>query len=385
MTSNIEKSNNWRSKNLAALEKPVTFNEIPQKQVRFDEPEEEAEDDGGNEEIDELPFIEVAPVERVPRVFPERTKTNYGNNEPIPDLSRKTPAYRVKAPIEREDTITDVVEKLLRTIPNLDIEEILGASEPTRKELMRLLSKKRTQTKADLSALQAEAAHLEQAALPFDSWIDDDEEPYLRGDAISVNSLPPALVLLTNARKIGRVPAGALIMDDPVLQYLASLAPGEDPKQIYVAKDSQSLRSVYPYINGMKTEESVTDGGSQIVSMAETVAKNLGIAWDPDIKIHMQSANNQIEMTLGLARNVPFLFGDITVHLQVHIIREPAYRVLLGRPFDVLTESLVANSADGGQTITIKDPNTGRRSTIPTYARGSDPEIAKKKPKTGFQ
>lgn len=278
-----------------------------------------------------------------------------------------------------------MVEKLLRTVPNLDIKEILGASEPTRKELIRLLTKKRTQTNTDLNALQAEASQLEQVAMPFNEYIAGDEELYLRRDAIAIEMLPVATVLLTNARKIGRVPAGSLVMDDPVLQYLSSLKNGEEAKQIYVAKDSQSLRSVYPYINGTKSEESVTDGGSQIVSMAETVAKRLGIAWDPDIKIHMQSANNQIELTLGLARNVPFLFGEITVYLQVHIIREPAYKVLLGRPFDVLTESLVANSADGGQTITIKDPNTGRRSTIPTFARGSDPEIAEKRPKTGFQ
>ena len=63
----------------------------------------------------------------------------------------------------------------------------------------------------------------------------------------------------------------------------------------------------------------------------------LAVSWDPDIKIQVQSANKTVEETLGLAKNVPFIFGDITVYLQVHIFTDPAYKVLLGRPFNVLT------------------------------------------------
>ena len=73
---------------------------------------------------------------------------------------------------------------------------------------------------------------------------------------------------------------------------------------------------------------------------------------------------------MGLAKNVPFALGPVTVYLQVHIIRDPAYQVLLGRPFDTLTESNVQNFVDGMQTITITDPNSGKRCTIPTYERG---------------
>ena len=86
--------------------------------------------------------------------------------------------------------------------------------------------------------------------------------------------------------------------------------------------------------------------------------------------IHMQSANRQVQKTLGLARNVPFLFREITVYLQVHIIQEPAYKVLLGWPFDVLTKSEVKNSKDGVQLVTITDPNMGNKVTLPTYTRG---------------
>ena len=84
----------------------------------------------------------------------------------------------------------------------------------------------------------------------------------------------------------------------------------------------------------------------------------------------MQSANGNIDQSLGLVQNVPFKVGNITVYLQTHVIRSPAYDVLLGRPFDILTKSVVRNFSNEDQTITIHDPNTGQRATIPTLPRG---------------
>jgi hypothetical protein len=115
---------------------------------------------------------------------------------------------------------------------------------------------------------------------------------------------------------------------NPVVQYLEELAEGEVPKKIVVATESSSLQALHPIINGNRTEEALLDGGSQIVSMAKDVAVRLKVPWNPEIVIHMQSANRQLEKMLGLARNVPFLFGDITVYLQVHIISNLAYKVL---------------------------------------------------------
>jgi len=86
----------------------------------------------------------------------------------------------------------------------------------------------------------------------------------------------------------------------------------------------------------------------------------------------MQSASGDIDKMLGLARNVPFLVGEVTVYLQVHVVREPAYDILLGRPFDVLTRSVVKNFVNEDQTLTIHDPNTGKNATILTFARGSN-------------
>ncbi|KNZ75566.1 hypothetical protein J132_02507 [Termitomyces sp. J132] len=96
--------------------------------------------------------------------------------------------------------------------------------------------------------------------------------------------------------------------------------------------------------------------------MALAEALRVGLTWDPDIKLHMESANKQVNGSVGLAHNVPFTFAEgFTVYLQVHIFEKPAYTVLLGRPFDILTESNIQNLQDGSAIITIRDPNTGRR------------------------
>ena len=101
---------------------------------------------------------------------------------------------------------------------------------------------------------------------------------------------------------------GSVVVIDPVMQYINALGPGEKPKSV----------------------ESLLNPGLQIVSMSRDVAKTLQVTWDPDITEHMESANKTLEKTLGLAKNVPFVFGPITVYLQVHVIEKVAYWVLLG-------------------------------------------------------
>ena len=59
---------------------------------------------------------------------------------------------------------------------------------------------------------------------------------------------------------------------------------------------------------------------SMIISMAKTVAVQLGLTWDPSITINMESASNHLEKTLGLARNVCFAVGGLELFLQVHIL-----------------------------------------------------------------
>ncbi|KNZ78068.1 hypothetical protein J132_02360 [Termitomyces sp. J132] len=104
--------------------------------------------------------------------------------------------------------------------------------------------------------------------------------------------------------------------------------------------------------------------------MSAEIASDIGLSYDPNIVLNMQSANGTMDRSLGLARNVPCTIGDVTIYLQIHVLRSPAYDILLGRPFDILTRSTVNTISDIETTITITDPNTGLRRTIPTFPRG---------------
>ena len=166
-------------------------------------------------------------------------------------------------------------------------------------------------------------------------------------------------------------PTGSIVVPDPIETYYRSLRPGEtpDPDRLVVAIESGAVRSVFATIDHSQKKECILDPGCQIVAMSEASCHDLGLAYDPSIVLNMQSANGNINQSLGLSRNVPFQIGSITFYLQVHVIHSPAYDVLLGRPFDILTESVVRNFANEDQTITIHDPNTGQRVTVPTLPR----------------
>jgi hypothetical protein len=300
-----------------------------------------------------MPYVAVPPMTNPIKIKP-KTREEY-----IPMIERKGPAYKHKAPIEEKGDMKEMMERLLGGSITFTTEEILRMAPELREELKKIISKKRVATE-----------EIKEVKCVEEQIYEEEEVEYLS------NFNQATVQVLTQAW--GKMPKGALVVSDPVVQYLEELAEGEVPKKIVVATESSALRALHPLINGNGTEEALLDGGSQIVSMAKDVAVRLKVPWNPEIVIHMQSANRQLEKTLGLARNVPFLFGEITVYLQVHIINNPAYKVLLGRPFDAVCESEIKNCKDGDQLITITDPNSNQRCTLPTYIRGQRPEILKK-------
>ncbi len=168
-------------------------------------------------------------------------------------------------------------------------------------------------------------------------------------------------------------PANATIIANPY-EALLKARPAEELARldaIEVAAESNALRAILPMVDGSEKVEAILDPGCQIVAMSEEVCNALAIPYDPSIRLNMVSANGGVDQSLGLARNVPFLVGEITLYLQVHILSSPAYDILLGRPFDILTQSVVRNYRDENQTITILDPNTSKTAMVPTIPHGS--------------
>ena len=59
--------------------------------------------------------------------------------------------------------------------------------------------------------------------------------------------------------------------------------------------------------------------------------------------------------------------------LQIYVMNIASYIVLLGRPFDTITESWIVNDKEGNQTVCITCLNTRNKIAIPTYKRGKLP------------
>jgi hypothetical protein len=169
------------------------------------------------------------------------------------------------------------------------------------------------------------------------------------------------------SKTIHELPANATIIKDPYKVLLRQRLCGEcSSEPVKVATESNALRAILPTIADQEQVEAILDPGCQIIAMSKEVCIALSIAYDPNVCLNMVLANGGVDQLLGLAKNVPFKIGKITIYLQVHILRQPAYDILLGRPFDVLTESVMVNYHDENQTITILDLNTGKKATVPT-------------------
>jgi hypothetical protein len=328
------------------------------------------------EELEELPYVEVQPLPSVARV---QTKTNSDvaakdSVEKLLDMPKLTvePGFKNRAPLQSDERAKDLLLEILQQPVGSSIEDLLNISEPLRQELRKLLVKRRTENKSVSLAAEVD---------PGPAMGTSSQKEI---ETIMVERLPEATFTVL-AEDTNGMPKGSVVVNDPVMQYLNTLAPGEKPKSVIVAAESQALRTVYPLINRVGEVESLLDPGSQIVSMSRAVSVALRVNWDPDITVQMQSANNTFETTLGLAKNVPFLFGTITVYLQVHVVENAAYKVLLGRPFDIVTESIVKNSKDGSQSLTLTDPNTGERCVMHTHERGKAPSILQRCFKSDFQ
>jgi hypothetical protein len=286
--------------------------------------------------------------------------------QPQPQLAQpEEKLYRLRAPVQEDGLAKRIAEKLLDGEMIVKAREIAAVSNEVREEVRRNLTKVRK----PITSQPKKTTMLYEEEDPFPAEIE--AVMSLGNDALNVADLPRVEHVFVTKIATPGFPVGSVIVPDPVEQYLESLGPDETPRPVYAAKDAETLKVVYPMVQGKKPVEAVLDSGSQIVSMSYEQARDLGLVWDPDIQIYMQSANGALEKSVGLAKNVSFKFGDITVFLQVHIIDGPAYKILLGRPFEVLTESQFINKRDGSQIITLKDPVTGKRCSMPTINRGS--------------
>jgi hypothetical protein len=273
-------------------------------------------------------------------------------------VDRHEPAFRSSAKVYDQRVAQAVFDRAMATLVTVTQRELLSLAPEVRAQVADATVKRRVPREP-----------LVQAMIEEVDGDDSDNEPAEE----TPRSIRIAQLIADHAAAARTPPADATVITNPYKAYLRAQATSADPAEsgITVAAESSALCAILPVIDGQERVEAILNPGCQIVAMSEQVSTALALSYDPTIRLHMVSANGGVDQSLGLARNVPFLVGTITLYLQVHVLRAPAYDILLGRPFDVLTQSVVRNFSDENQTITILDPNTGRKATVPTIPRGT--------------
>lgn len=285
------------------------------------------------------------------------------------DFSRnQSPLYKLIPEIRIPGAEEMVARKILEQNIEFKGAEILSVSPRVQAALIRLCKNRKVKPRNTIQSLVTEAGELKDIKSLPPEVLNSTE--YIDVDDLRLDNFQ--LFYELEEDRDG-MEAGSIVMRDPVECFLKDVEDSEDKKYlpIIVAKAMDGLRALGGKFNKMADLiECIQDSGSQIIAMDLLVANQLKISWDPDIRINMQDSHGNMGRTEGLARNVRAEFGGIVVYLQIHIQRRAPYHVLLGRPFDVLTESNAKTYANGDVEITITCPVTGKRVTIPTYPRG---------------
>ena len=301
-----------------------------------------------------VPYVDVPPLRtswRSPRVDPAKKD----------QTAKAETTYKTRAPVELGIDIEKLVETVLDLEINVPLRNLAGISNAVQKEIRKQVTRTR----------------LPETTAQVNSHIEEQEEALIR-----VETLPTGThAVMTEVSE--EIPEGHIVADDPVIQFLLDNKDAE-PGDLIVAKASEPLRAIYMTINQFGQEECLLDEGSMIVSMGKDVAVQLGLNWDPSVRVNMESASNHVEKTLGLAKNVRFSIAGLNLFLQVHILDNPPYRVLLGLPFKSLTSALSRTKLDGSSELVLTDPNTSKIAVVPTYRRGGGPEELQKQRYQGF-
>jgi len=143
---------------------------------------------------------------------------------------------------------------------------------------------------------------------------------------------------------------------------------------------SLPLRVIYPDFAPGYRPECILDGGSQIVVIRRDVWERIGAPIAANKAMSMESANSGTTKTLGLIEDYPIKLGPVTVLLQIQVLDDAPFEVLLGRPFFDATSCSEVSRSGGGHEIHLVDPTTGNPYVFPTAPRKPVPNRLAQKP-----
>ena len=239
-------------------------------------------------------------------------------------MQPKPPAddkHHYHSPVEESAKVAEVLSRALDATVPVSARELLAVSSDARKHVKDLVSAKRVA--ANFSANDPMDAYISSSAGPESSSVLLDVTQYDATTTTAVPSLPLRVIYPT-------------------------FAPGIEP-------------------------ECILDSGAQVVVMRRDIWEKLRSPITANKAMSMESANSGTTLTLGMVEQQPVTLGPITVFLQVQVVENAPFEVLLGRPFfDVLSCMDISHSG-GIHKIRVKDPKTGIPYVFPTQPRQQTP------------
>ena len=169
--------------------------------------------------------------------------------------------------------ILEALASLYNAPVTLTAETLISISPSIRQDVIRALSKKMIPVQMAQNRKVTMVDEIDIDGVPIKPV-----KLQLEADAIPISELNIKMVFTITTKDEGNISKGSIVFNDPVAQYLQDLDLSEKPKQIYVAKESHALQTVFPIINKMGLIKSLLDGGSQILAMDVKVAKKLAIS-----------------------------------------------------------------------------------------------------------
>ena len=226
--------------------------------------------------------------------------------------------FRYQAPVESSVKVDEIIERALNAQISISTRELLAIAPDVRRHVKDLVASKK------VSANSVEVD-------PIDSFLNTCFE------------------------------------DEPVSTYFDA-ARYEPTPSTPNAPQSLPLRVIFPTFGAGVQPECILDGGAQIVVMRKDIWEKTNAPLVAKC-MPMESANSGTTMTMGIIEDHPVQLGPITVRLQIHVVEEAPFEVLLGRPFfDVLSCAEISTTG-GAHEIRVKDPKDGIPYVFPTKAR----------------
>ena len=239
-----------------------------------------------------------------------------------PKPSAEDPKYHYRSLIESTVEMKTIVDRALDAPVTMTARELLAAAPEVRRQVKDLVASKRV------------AANMVEAA-----EVDD-----IDYDVASIFE------------------AQAMPMPVDFSRYVSSS----------YAVPSLPLRVIYPTFAPGVEPECILDGGAQMVIIRRDVWERIGAPITADKAIKLEAANASTAFTLGMVENHPVRFGPVTVHLQMQVVEDAPFEVLLGRPFFDVVNGTETSVKGGKHTLQVHDPTDGKPYRFATDPRPSN-------------